>query len=457
MKKLSALLERGLSLGKLNSIMAVGVILISALLLMATSRTGVQYDHLRTSTAELISWQDSAYELQNASDYLTEQARYFVITGERVYLDNYFEEANVTQRREKALSVLQADIGGSPAYQELEQAMKDSVSLMEREYYTMRLTVEGYGYDLSEYPQEIQDVTLKALDRTLSSGAKQELARRMVFDESYRTQKAAISSAMHRCLRDLVEDTEQKQVFSAEQLKQQLDGQRTLITLMILIVLCIVLLTSLLVISPLIQSVRQIREEQPIPVHGSYEFRFLARTYNQMYEINQESRKHLAYEASHDALTGVYNRSGYDYLMDTLELSRCTLLLVDIDDFKTINDTYGHEVGDQVLTHVAQVLQSNFRSHDYVSRLGGDEFSVMMTNTDPSLSRQIRTKVQRINTLLQSPASGLPPVTVSVGVSFGARDPDRKRLYELADEALYRVKTSGKEGCAFADGSLPVK
>ena len=450
MKKLFALRQRGIPLGKLNYLMALIVIAISALLLMTTSQTGVQYDNLRSSTAELIEWQNSAYELQNGSDYLTEQVRYFAITGERVYLDNYFQEANVTQRREKALAVLRENLEGSAAYRELEQAMRDSMGLMEQEYYVMRLTVDAFDYDLADFPQEVQAVNLKALDRTLSDGAKQELARRMVFDEKYRTQKAAISSSMHRCLRDLVEDTEQKQVASAELLKNQMDRQKALITLLILIVLGIVLLTSLLVISPLVQAVLQIRDERPIPVHGSYEFRFLARTYNLMFELNRESRKHLAYEASHDSLTGVYNRAGYDYLMDSVDLAHCALLLVDVDDFKMVNDTYGHEVGDQVLAHVANVLQSNFRSHDFVSRVGGDEFSVIMCNADASLSKQVRTKVQRINSQLQSPANDLPAVTVSVGVAFGTSDADKKLLYELADEALYRVKSDGKEGCAFA-------
>lgn len=455
MKRIAVWREQGIPLGKLNFFMAAVVVVISALLFISTSTTGVQYEDLRISTETLIDLQDRAYELQNASDYLTEQARYFAVTGERTYLERYFQEAKVSCRRERALDALRSQLDGSPACQELEAALEKSNALMEREYYSMRLTVAANNYDLTQFPEEIQAVPLSALDLTLSNGALQERARRLVFDEEYQSQKDAISQSLQQCLHSLVEQTQQAHTQSAQLFQEQLSRQKALIFLLIILVLFIVLFTSRLIISPLVQAVLEIREERPIPPHGSYEFRFLARTYNLMFEINRESRELLAYEASHDKLTGVYNRSGYEFLLDNVDLSCCALLLVDVDSFKAVNDSYGHEVGDLVLVNVARTLRASFRAHDYVTRIGGDEFAVILCNFSRNLGTLIQKKIRRINDQLQHPGHNLPPVSISVGAAFGRSGCTREQLYQQADEALYQVKSSGKAGCAIAPQGRP--
>ena len=109
---------------------------------------------------------------------------------------------------------------------------------------------------------------------------------------------------------------------------------------------------------------------------GSYEFRYLAKTYNKMYEAFKQSIENLNYEASHDSLTGVYNRAGYDVVKQSLDLKSTAVLIIDADNFKKINDMYGHLVGDQVLKKIEDALRAAFRSEDYICRVGGDEFWV---------------------------------------------------------------------------------
>lgn len=439
----------GLPLGKLNYLMAAFTVIISVLLLFATFRTKEGYQQLRSSTEDYIQWQHSAYDLQLASDYLTDQVRCFTVTGEMQYLENYFREAKVTRRRENALSSLETRLRDSSAYQKLSSAMVQSLQLMEREYYAMRLTAEANNYDLSQLPEEIQDVQLSALDATLSPGAKEELAQRMVFDSVYQEKKSGISQSMQDCMDALVTEIHTQQTQSSNALSRLLINEQTLIIIFIAIVMAIVLLTSLLVISPLLRAVLQIREEQPIPVHGSYEFRFLAKTYNLMYEVHRASREQLAFEASHDKLTGVYNRTGFDHLLKNINLANCALVLLDVDDFKTINDTYGHDMGDRVLQRVTTVVGRCFRAQDFLCRMGGDEFAVLVNAMNVSQTTLLRQKIDNINHSLNCWQDGMPPVSISVGICFGEQDIDRKTLLDQADTALYQVKASGKCGCAF--------
>ena len=130
-----------------------------------------------------------------------------------------------------------------------------------------------------------------------------------------------------------------------------------------------------------------------------------------------------------------------------LDMSKNALILVDVDKFKSVNDTYGHDVGDLVLKRVADVLKYSFRVTDLVFRLGGDEFVVIMTNVDSSIREQVRQKIDQANVMLQKPKDDLPPTSLSVGVAFADRENPDGDIFKDADTALYRVKEAGRCGC----------
>lgn len=441
---------KGIPVGMLNYLMAALTLLVSVMLLVTTFATDTAYKEMRETTENYYNWERSASELQKGSDYLTDQVRCFAATGAQEYMGNYFLEAEGTRRRDKALEGMGEAMKDSQAYRELEAAMAASVHLMKQEYYSMRLMVEALGLDLDRCPHAVSQVMLSDGDAALSPAEQKALALQMVFDQSYREQKADISGDMDKCLTELANQLERKMTNSSTRLNHLLLVQRVFIVLLIVIVLAIILATSTLVISPLLRAVLHIREEEPIPIRGGYEFRFLAQTYNLMYEINRDSKKKLAFAASHDKLTGLYNRSGYDYAMEHTDLSNCALLLVDVDHFKDINDTYGHETGDRMLLWVGQVLRSSFRSQDHVCRIGGDEFTILMHNVNPQHAQLIQKKAASMNERLSNPDDDRPPVSISVGVAFGQDDSTPESLYLRADEALYQVKEHGRKGCAIA-------
>ena len=134
--------------------------------------------------------------------------------------------------------------------------------------------------------------------------------------------------------------------------------------------------------------------------------------------------------------------------MESADTEHLALILIDVDNFKSVNDTYGHAVGDRVLKRVAELLKASFRSVDILCRIGGDEFAVVMTRVNSSMSQLVIGKMSRINTALQHPKDDLPPVSLSVGVAFSDRENPQGDIFHDADSALYKVKEAGRKGCA---------
>jgi len=159
--------------------------------------------------------------------------------------------------------------------------------------------------------------------------------------------------------------------------------------------------------------------------------------------------------ATRDALTGLFNRREFQRMLqeECLRSLRFkhpfALTLLDIDHFKKINDTHGHQIGDEVLKHVASLLAGQLRSVDRVARYGGEEFAVLMVETN---QRQAIEGIARIKALLaETPcvvaSSGLTlPVTFSAGVAELPRDGETgDALIAQADAALYAAKNAGRD------------
>ena len=441
--------RKSLSLKKLNLCMLIAAFLISAILFFAMRQTSSMYDEAHAATQELKDYESTSSNLQTASDYLTEQIRLFVITGEKKNLDNYFEESKVTKRRDEAVEFLKAKHGDSPAFTELQSAMNGSLVLMVMEYHAARLAVDAYGYNLSDFPKEIQLVRLSDYEMSLSPQQKGEIAKRMLFNEEYKRQKTFISDHTMNCLMQLEKEIWEEQTGVSNNLKKTMFVEHVLTVLLIAILLGIVYLTSRLVIFPLRSYVDLIREDERLPVKGAEEIRFLAQTYNAMRETNRLHREQLNYEATHDNMTKLYNRRGFEDLLDELDLNNAAVLLVDIDKFKSVNDIYGHDVGDKVLIKVSKTLMEHFRDRGHICRLGGDEFLVILENTTSAVKEQLKKEIAAINQWLREAHDGLPPVSVSVGVTFCNDNADIQAILNRADEALYGAKENGRSDVRF--------
>ena len=158
-------------------------------------------------------------------------------------------------------------------------------------------------------------------------------------------------------------------------------------------------------------------------------------------------QKSLQNELLKDPLTGVYNRKGgYDRMEQAMGRCSCYLfLMVDMDNFKLVNDLYGHEQGDQALCYIASKLVGSFRESDTVFRLGGDEFAVFVPSCPdgPAMEAKLRGIAQDYREMMQAHWP-LAHSTLSVGGVYGRKPHTFNELYQMADEMLYQVKKGAK-------------
>ena len=224
-------------------------------------------------------------------------------------------------------------------------------------------------------------------------------------------------------------------------------------------VLCIIGLTLYLVI---VANVAYTRNHQLHRVRKQLQLDEQA-LQKQLDEINALQRQ-LSDQANRDALTGLYNRR---YLDSTLEreLARCqreglplSLMLIDLDHFKRINDTYGHQAGDEVLKQLADMLSAQARSADVVCRFGGEEFLLLLPNMPQAVALERAEQWRRdfaANTIVFGEFRMQAKLSIGLA-SYPGHGTSPQALIRSADRALYRAKTEGRHRIVVADLSNPM-
>lgn len=154
----------------------------------------------------------------------------------------------------------------------------------------------------------------------------------------------------------------------------------------------------------------------------------------------------LQKESTIDPLTGLYNRR----ILDSLVKLPTIAIMLDIDNFKMINDTFGHDMGDYVISNIGTILRNNFRSSDYVLRLGGDEFLILIIdykNEEFILERceKVKREIYDMNMVPNH------KVTISVGVAIDNNYNKLDEIIKKADESLYVSKNNGKNQVTLND------
>jgi diguanylate cyclase (GGDEF)-like protein len=203
-----------------------------------------------------------------------------------------------------------------------------------------------------------------------------------------------------------------------------------------------------------------------IPVSGLSEVSYLTQVFNHMVASLRRGREELSAVNSNlqkkneelhrlsitDSLTGIYNRKHIMDLFD-LELTRSrrydnglAVLMLDIDHFKTVNDTYGHQVGDRVMQQVAELLNQAVRDCDHVGRYGGEEFLVVLPDIGIQAAAVVAERIRRSVANLQCGGEKKKfSVTISIGLAAYPTDGDKtESLLSSADNALYQAKAGGR-------------
>jgi diguanylate cyclase (GGDEF)-like protein len=427
--------------------MVVAAILLVAVL-YATMQVSEQNRNMKVATENYIAFAKNGSTMKAASDYLTEQACLYVVTGEKEYADNYFAEINENRRREQVAENLLAYDVPEETYQLVQAAIDYSNELTEQEIYAMKLVTVAHGYDLDAFPEEIQKMELTEGDREKSAEEMIALATNMVFSTEYQEYKQVISDNADEFLNQVTLQQESVQKDTSWALSHVLLIQRILLIVIFVFYVVSLILILRLIIRPLKAYVNSLMENKPMEVKGVHEIRHLVSSYNAFHERNAAKEAKLQYKTEHDPLTGVMNRRVFEAMRSQLKDMDETigLVLIDVDDFKGINDSYGHEVGDRVLIRIAELLRKSFRREDVVLRLGGDEFAIIMMGGAAEARSVVHRKIGQINEILQRGEGGLPPTSISVGVAFSPSG-FTEHLYAAADHALYDVKNGGRQSC----------
>lgn len=171
-------------------------------------------------------------------------------------------------------------------------------------------------------------------------------------------------------------------------------------------------------------------------------------------DIHEEKTKEieLRLRADHDGLTGLMNKKATEELIESIlpqyddESQKGALMIFDTDNFKSVNDTYGHSMGDHVLATIGEIIRKNFKGMDVTGRIGGDEFMVFADNIGNENNASLL--AERIETQVMHAFDGEDvegKISMSIGIAmFPAAGRDFTTLYKHADEALYHVKENGK-------------
>ncbi len=170
---------------------------------------------------------------------------------------------------------------------------------------------------------------------------------------------------------------------------------------------------------------------------------YFVRKLDRSQQLIEEKNRCLSILAERDPLTDVYNRRSFDAdLEHYCTQENLVLIMFDIDHFKQINDTYGHQKGDDVLRELSALIRANLREEDHFYRIGGEEFAVLTYEEDVDVARAL---AQRLLRAIARHDFSLPhPVHISAGIASKAPSETPRNLYKRADEALYRAKAEGR-------------
>ncbi len=436
--------QKGLSIRFLTFAFAIITLLVFAVLFRADNKFAL----LNSSINKFLVCQDSSRVIKDSVNYLAEQSRLFVLTRNTAYAESFLNEKDVKKSREKALEQLGEICSEDElAYQRLRVAQNQADNLINIEVYAIRLIYESLKDESVKIPESIESVKLREIDENLSKEKLQKYAFDMLLGDGYLLYKQRVDDNCNLAVESMENEIKDELKINSATLEENLKFEHILQILLFAFSTVIFIFLNVLVLHVLKEFTKAIQKNERLPFKGAAELKFFAETYNSIYEIKKKNEKNLIFDAEYDALTGILNRRAYDQICKKCaeEKGKIALILIDLDNFKNINDTYGHSGGDTALKEVARLLRENFKSDDYVCRIGGDEFAVIMKELKAKAGEAILRKIRSINELL----AGIKELS-NVSVSAGAALSDEgysKDLYEKADKALYYVKDHGRSGC----------
>ena len=279
---MKAFFHKSISIRLVHILMLVCSAVIVLLLVFSTRQSSSVFSTLSSETENYIVRQKAAHDLMEASDYLTENVQRFTLDGDTKYMNQYFEEANTSKRREAAILTMSQNSADAGLVQQLQQALDESMHLMYTEYYAMKLVVDAKG--ITKYPDAIKAIELTDEDAFLSTEEKMELAQKMVMDNNYYASKEIIRTKLKNALDQLDDQMKATRRRTSDDMMKDLSLNRIVVIALVVVLAMLMILTASLSTVPLINAHKAAQTEGKLPVAGSKEFRELTERYNEMYD-----------------------------------------------------------------------------------------------------------------------------------------------------------------------------
>ena len=296
MKKL---FKNGISIRVIHIAMLVCAAAIVGLLIYSTTKSSSVFTNLSSETENYIVRQKAAHDLMEASDYLTENVQRFTLNGDIKYMNQYFEDANVSQRRQNAINAMSENNADQSLIDQLNEALERSIELMEDEKLAMKLVIEAKK-EVSEDPDSFGDLELvfdenlkdynisddnkgEHLD-SLPPDEKMEKARELVMGSHYYAKKEEIRTSLKNALEMMDNQMAATRRKSSSDLMKDLTVNRVIIIILVVVLAALILLTAILITIPALAASRSVRNKERLPVGGAKEFRELTENYNDMFD-----------------------------------------------------------------------------------------------------------------------------------------------------------------------------
>ena len=439
---------KGIKVNILSGIfIAIGVITMVASIFVI-KKIYDKYDEMMDSYQLDEIQKEAADSFQEASDYLTDQSRQFVVTGNIENAENYFEEINVAKRRDAAIAMVENSNALELEVNLLNNAMELSESLAKQETHAMKLATCALNLDESKLPEEIVSYELTEEELGLDSVSQQDLAVHLLYNSEYKDYKDRINWDIDNAIALIKNESGARHRENESDLILVLNIATLLLFIMFILLMMIFIFNVLLVVKPAEKFVELLDKKEKLPEIGGYEFRKFARKYNDIYRSNKKNRELLREQGEVDELTGTLK-------VGTLELVRHNLsqnneplgiMLIDIDNFRSIKEANGYEMADKIVAKVANLFTTSFKSSDYIIRTSQDEFEIFLLRMEQKDSDMLIGRIAEINEKLKDTSDGVAEASVSVGVSFSEAgftvEAERK-----ADMALNYVKENSRGTC----------
>lgn len=437
--------KRHISIRAINLSLVVVVVLFSAIVECISILVEKQYTAAADVQNTYTICSDAADVLQKESDNLSFAIEEYVITQDLDAVERYFEIIDGELREHEVERAKEREVDCSA----LEAALSLSNELAERELHAFALFF-AEEKNAGNIPQQVREYPLSELEVQMPGEERKQAARELIHGKEYIKYKQKIYDKLETFERDVLERTQieiQKEMIG---ISRYLKYQRVfqVVENLLVILIAVVIYRNVTVVMK--NYSRAICEGKHIELKGPDELRYLGKIINGFLEEQQQKKEELQWQAKYDSLTQVANKGETErYIQKKLDCkgARGALIFVDIDDFKHINDNYGHAEGDRAIQWVVDVIRRSFRDNDFIGRFGGDEFILWIDGISRDRASYIRERIKELNEKLQEDKGLSAPVSISAGVTFCISGEQYEDVLKRADQALYMRKRSGKRGC----------